>query len=219
MERLLVTQALDERDLLAKKINDKIESASFIDVSRNNEERVVNEGVTKEEFEIVARASYQQIMDLIARHQRLDAAIVMSNAMTKIETAVGTLSIAEAISLKNRLQPPAAAFTKGSSFERALVDRMRSQFAEATHYVERYNNKLNENAENMRLSILGKDSKSKDDKPLAVVDAYIKENTGIVVDPLHLKDLIVSLTEERDALLKELETKIKVSNATTYIEF
>lgn len=30
-KKMLVTQALDERDLLVKKINDKIEKASFID--------------------------------------------------------------------------------------------------------------------------------------------------------------------------------------------
>ena len=31
MEEMLVTQALDERDLLVKKINDKIQKASFVD--------------------------------------------------------------------------------------------------------------------------------------------------------------------------------------------
>ena len=30
-EKMLVTQALDERDLLVKKINDKIAKASFVD--------------------------------------------------------------------------------------------------------------------------------------------------------------------------------------------
>lgn len=31
-EKMLVTQALDERDLLVKKINDKIQKASFVDM-------------------------------------------------------------------------------------------------------------------------------------------------------------------------------------------
>lgn len=30
-EKMLVTQALDERDLLVKKISDKIDKASFVD--------------------------------------------------------------------------------------------------------------------------------------------------------------------------------------------
>jgi len=32
-EKMLVTQALDERDLLVKKISDKIDKASFVDTS------------------------------------------------------------------------------------------------------------------------------------------------------------------------------------------
>ena len=48
----------------------------------------------------------------------------------------------------------------------------------------------------MRLSILGKDSKTKDDKPLGVVDAYVKENTTELVDPLDIKKKIESLEEK-----------------------
>ena len=68
----------------------------------------------------------------------------------------------------------------------------------------------------MRLSILGKDSKVKDEKPLEVVTAYMKENTTEVIDPLGAQK---KLREQIDALLKDLETQIKVSNATTMIEF
>ena len=35
-ERMLVTQALDVRDLLVKKINDKIQKASFVDTIKPN---------------------------------------------------------------------------------------------------------------------------------------------------------------------------------------
>lgn len=34
-EKMLVTQALDERDLLVKKISDKIDKASFVDTENN----------------------------------------------------------------------------------------------------------------------------------------------------------------------------------------
>ena len=36
--KMLVTQALDERDLLVKKINDKINAATFTDIVKHNEE-------------------------------------------------------------------------------------------------------------------------------------------------------------------------------------
>ena len=49
-EKLLITQALDERDLLVKKINSKIEKASFIDIAKKNEEKVLDNHITREEF-------------------------------------------------------------------------------------------------------------------------------------------------------------------------
>ena len=70
----------------------------------------------------------------------------------------------------------------------------------------------------MRLSILGKDSKVKDDKPLEVVEAYVRENTTVLVDPLKIEKQIEDMKEKRETLLRELDTQIKVSNATTYVE-
>ena len=46
----------------------------------------------------------------------------------------------------------------------------------------------------MRLSILGKDSKVKDEKPLEVVEAYVRENTTELVDPLDAKKKIEEIT-------------------------
>ena len=58
-ERMLVTQALDERDLLVKKINDKIQKASFVDTIKPNVELVYNKRIKKEEFNQAASSAYQ----------------------------------------------------------------------------------------------------------------------------------------------------------------
>jgi hypothetical protein len=46
----------------------------------------------------------------------------------------------------------------------------------------------------------------------------VKENTTELVDPLDVKKKIEALQERRNSLLTELDTQIKVSNATTFIE-
>ena len=84
--------------------------------------------------------------------------------------------------------------------------------------LEAKNKQLEATAENMRLSILGKDSKTKDDKPLAVVGAYVSENTAELVDPLDVRKKLDEIKERRERLLSELDTQIKVSNATTFVE-
>ena len=216
-ERLLVTQALDERDLLVKKIADKIGKAVIVDVIRNNEETVSGARIDKEAFARQAKAAYQQINDLIARFQKIDAAIVASNANTMIRTSYGEFSVAGAISLRARLRGTGV-YDKRADFEGKLLEKMEKSFQVQIARLARENRDLQSTAESMRLSILGKDSKVRDDKPLDVVEAYVRENTTVLVDPLDIKKQIEAMKERRENLLRELETQIKVSNATTFIE-
>ena len=217
-EEMLVTQALDERDLLVKKIGDKIGKISAVDTKKRNEEKTMTARVSVEEFGSAAQAAYQQIMDLIDRYQRLDAAIVASNAATKVTTSYGEFTVAGAIALRNRLRGQGTYENEGD-FENQIIRMLEKQYNAAISIAERRNKDIESQAENMRLSILGKDSKVRDDKPLEVVDAYIRENTTEIVDPLESQKKAQELMEKRNALLTELDTQIKVSNATTMIEF
>ena len=174
--------------------------------------------VTPDEFKANASAAFQQIMDLIDRYQRLDAAIVASNAKTMIETSYGKYSVAGAIALRNRLNE-GGIYDGEAAFEKRLVDIMEQQYSSAVQAAETKNKNLEIQASNMRLSILGRDGKAKDEKPLAVVDEYIRQNTTEVIDPLEVQKEAAKLNEKIDTLIKELDTQIKVSNATTTIAF
>ena len=204
---------MDERDLLVKKINSKIERIDFVDGKKRNEEKVIQQVITKEEFCKKVKTSYQQIQDLIKRYQKIDEAIITSNANTYIETSFGTYSVAVALSMRNRLRE-----LNAMDFETILRNKMEENYYEVLELKDLRNRRLEEDAEKMRLSILGKDGKYKDDKPLSVVDAYISENTVELIDPLNVLDEIESLKDKHTTLLSELETKIKISNATTFIE-
>lgn len=214
-EKMLVTQALDERDLLVKKIADKIVLANFVDTIKPNEDKVFAKRISKEEFSKEAESAYQQIMDLIDRYNKIDAAIVASNANTEITTSYGIFTVAGAISLKNRLN---GVKKNNADFEAQLEKKLSRDYGEFVQICERKNLQLEKTAEEMRLSILGKDSKTKDEKPLGVVEAYVKENKTELVDPLDVKKKVEALEAKRATLLTELDTQIKVSNATTFIE-
>lgn len=216
-EKMLVTQALDERDLLVKKIGDKIEKASFTDVKKHNEEKVIEGRISEPEYRKEAKSAYQQIIDLIKRFQKIDAAIVASNAAAVISTSFGDYTVAGAISLRARLRNDSV-YEDEADFEQKLYAKMKRELETRLISIENKNKQLESTAEDMRLSILGKDSKVKDDKPLEVVDTYVKENTAELVDPLNAEKKIEEIRERRASLLSEIDTKIKVSNATTFIE-
>lgn len=215
-ERLLITQALDERDLLVKKINDKIRAANFVDMIKNNQEQSAGTRMTRDDFEKQAKAAYQQIIDLSDRYQAIDAAIIESNAKTTIDVNGGKMTVAAAISLRSRLRESAIC---ENDFEGKMINRMANSLSGCIRSIADANSRVETTAENMRTSILGRDTKQKDDKPLEVVDSYVKENTSVLLDPLGVQDMIEKIGEKRDSLLRDIDTKIKVSNATTYIEF
>lgn len=214
---MLVTQALDQRDLLVKKICDKIRKASFTETKKHNEEKVMERRVTQKEFEKEARSSYQQIIDLIHWYDKVDQAILRSNAETIIETSYGTMSIANALALRSRLSC-SNAYDSDSNFEGNLMMKLQEELNEKIRVMEQKNKGLQNAAETMRLSILGKDTKTKDETPLKVVDVYVQENTTELIDPLNVRKKIDELNERRETILNELDTKIKVSNATTFVE-
>lgn len=105
-----------------------------------------------------------------------------------------------------------------ADFELNLYTRMKNELDRRLLSIDNKNKQLEATAESMRLSILGKDFKTKDDKPLEVVNAYVYENTTELVDPLDVQKKIDEMQEKRAKLLSELDTQIKVSNATTFIE-
>lgn len=105
-----------------------------------------------------------------------------------------------------------------ADFEQNLYLKMKEELDNRLISIENKNKQLETTAEGMRLSILGKDTKTKDDKPLEVVNAYVQENTAELVDPLDVQKKVDEIRERREKLLSELDTQIKVSNATTFIE-
>ena len=216
-EKMLVTQALDERDLLVKKILDKIDKINFVDTIKPNEEKVFEARVSKAEFSQGVESAYQQIQDLMDRYQKIDEAIVASNAKTMLTTSYGEFTVAGAISLRSRLRG-AGSYNDKANFEYVLQMKMQRDLDKSLLFAEQKNKQLQTTAESMRLSILGKDTKVKDEKPLEVVEAYVRENTTDLVDPLEVKKKIAEIKEKQDTLLSELDTQIKVSNATTFIE-
>ena len=199
-KKMLVTQALDQRDLLVKKICDKIRKASFTETKKHNEEKVMERRVTQKEFEKEARSSYQQIIDLIHWYDKVDQAILRSNAETIIETSYGTMSIANALALRSRLNC-SNAYDSDSNFEGNLMMKLQEELNEKIRVMEQKNKGLQNTAETMRLSILGKDTKPKDETPLKVVDVYVQENTTELIDPLNVRKKINELNERRETIL------------------
>lgn len=218
-EKMLLTQALDERDSLKEEIRKLIENTSscFVDVIRENDKKTYKKELEEEAFITETKELYERIQARIKRYYAIEKGILASNASNIISTQIGDMTITGAISLRNRLRGKGA-YGRTGLFEKNLEEEMEQELARYEKRCANQNELLSDRAAKMRLSILGKDNKGKQDQFLDVVEAFLKENTVELVDPLHIKKCSEANAARRDELLTELDTKIKVSNATVFVE-
>ena len=136
-----------------------------------------------------------------------------------METSRGRFSVAGAIALRARLKC-IGIYDESGAFEDKLIGVMDNQLSMAVKEADMRNRAVDSQADSMRMAIVGKDNKAKPDpNSLEVVNAYIAANRTEVIDPLDAKTKMKDLRERIDGLLSELDTQIKVSNATTTVEF
>ena len=237
MRELLMIHALDERDLLRSRIMGKIGKITFLDYKKQCEERTAETLMEEKAFCDKVKDEFQSIKDLIRNYDELDAAIIASNATTIVKTKYGNYTVAAAIALKQRLKlsngrdinKAALLLDKNldlkKDFESEMIGVMQKQMIDIMAKLKNAQTALEASAEGMRNSILGGDSYNyaddkakKDSASIAVVDEYLKKNSYKLVDPLSLADKLQSLKEEREDLYKELDTAVKISNATTMIQ-
>ena len=216
MEKMIVTRALDERDLLIKKINDAIDRASFVKVKKTSDDIVIGGKKSVQEFDDEARADLQSIRDLISRYNRLDAAILLANATTDIEVAGVTMTRAAAINLRKTLLGRSFSNT---NFDDALIRKINNDFTKAKMAINKSQENADRQKEAMSTALASSDKKVLSDDSLKSISAYCDNLVYSMVDPIDAEKVVGDLQGRQDELKANLESAIRISNATTYVEF
>lgn len=230
--RMTVVQALDERDLLIKKIAGRMQKAQFVDIIRPKASVTWERRLTRAAFTAEAQSALQQIQDLIVRYDKLNAAITMSNASTFLETSKGRMTVSCAIALRNRMRG-SGPYGEMTDFEGRLARQMEENFRAQQEQARKKNEALRREAagkkrggSNANIVVLQSADPASRSKAAAARGADSAQGIAPqernadkmrIFDPLDVRKRSEALAESREALLAELETKIKISNATTYV--
>lgn len=216
-ERMLVCNALDERDFLRKKIISAINSTYFIACKRVKDDKVRTTGYTDPKtFENEAKASYQSITDMIDRYTRLDTAITLANASTEIKLSDDTvMTRAAAISMRKALVGDTS-----TDFTGRLISVLERQFASVSATANELNAKADRELEQYKDNMTSGD-KAKELTPAVTqtLESLVADNRADIIDPIGVEKEIKKLEDKYETLKKELDSAIKVSNATTFVEF
>lgn len=207
MEKMLVTQALNELKLLDSRISKEIKQARFVAAAKTVEKKI-SPSVTKDEFIEQAKSSYQSIKDLIARRAIIKAAVVASNAVTKVTIAGVEMTVADAIERKTSID-----------YEIGLLTAMKNQFEQERSKVNMQNTLMEDKIDKNIEIMLGKDGKTKDEDLDSMMKLFRSANQWSLVDPLDIEKLINELTDQVNGFSSEVDSALQISNCITWIEF
>jgi len=205
--RISITEALTELKLYDSKITKALCSSVFIGGKKKSSDKVGN--FKTDNFVELAKSSYQSVKDLIANRAKIKSAVVQSNAVTTVEIAGETYTVAEAIERKNSI-----------CYDKALLGEMKSQYAKITDMVTKENNRVDAQVDKMLETFLGKDSEKKvSETDLSTIsDPYRAKNEWELIDPLGLYEKIQTLESAIDAFEADVDVRLSISNSVTYIE-
>lgn len=208
---MLIAQALDERDLLKKKIEDAILGTTFVSAKKVSRSVCYNNAEVKK-YEEDTTSTYQSIKDMIKRYYMIIQKIAESNAQTKIKVNDTEMTISAAISILKDI-------SNKSYFYSMLMSKMEKDYKLISDLITRNNNITDQNKNNYLQAIIAKndDKKAATNEQIEHVSKLVKDDYSEFVDPINITDEIKKLREEDNDLRNKIQTAIKISNATTII--
>lgn len=212
-EKMTVHKALAELKTIDSRIDKAVRECGYVVAVKHSATKI--NGMTIKEVTNKIKEDYQRVNSLIARRDAMKRAVVMSNAVTKLNINGDEFTVAEAIEMKNH----------GMDFFVKLRSWMTEAYRSAQTELNRFSGEnIEKKAENYILSIIQaqpKDSKMSMDSDAMkkMKEEYIASNTYDLIDPIGASDAIRALDDKINSFSTEVDAALSVSNAVTTIEF
>lgn len=204
-----ITRALVELKRLDARILQAIASGTFtaVQVGKGAGAKVAGSHKTVHQAGVDANASFQQVDKLIKNRAELKAAIVASNAVTKVEVGGVSMSVAEAIDLKATLP-----------LRKQYLAGVRTQLVKANTTVEQLNAKLEADIKTSNDALLGGQKEMKD-TALAdqIAEKQREQREASVIGKAIVEDKMQKIEESILDIETELDFVLSESNALTMI--
>lgn len=198
MEKISVTRALAELKLLDKRITKAISDGKFVSYSINGK-NAINTFKPLEEK--------QSIEALITRRAALKAAIMKSNATTKVNIGGVEMLVIDAIEMKETIK-----------YKQSFLQQLKQQQQSTKYSISSTNETVSSRLDKLLEANFGKDSKTKSEEMEAIAKPFLERNEAKLEDPLNLDSLIESLSEEILVFTSNVDYALSESNALTQIE-
>ena len=189
-----------------KRIRKALDTGTYATYAKVGADKI--NGVSAKDVKEEMKSSYQSVVDIIKTVEAIKKAVSKSNAENTIIVCGDEMTVAEAIYMMQY----------GVETKKELLQTLRLQYTSARNSVERYNKDVEQRADKFIESMFGSKEKATGQDAITAREAYIKQNTYEVVDPVNLMDEIKHLETWINEFETEVDGAIQVSNATHTIE-
>lgn len=206
-ETMTVHKALCELKTLDARIEKSIKGTMFVFANKHSNKKVNGMNVASYCDEI--KSAYQHATDLIKRHDAIKRAVVLSNAVTKVQVAGKEYTVAEAIEMKNH----------GIKMLQGLLKKLELDNTCARNEANRNNGEMLEmRADEYIKSVYGStDMKNASEEVKKARADVIEGQTCEVVDPIGIVAEMDRLDKEISGFMVDIDSALSVSNALTKI--
>ena len=211
MNVMSVTRALAE----LKRLDDRLDRMAtdqsiFVSVAvgQGDKQKVLGVSDTVQNVVAQIQSNRDRVNSMIELRAKIKAAVVASNAATKVKLGSREMTVAEAIELK-----------KSIDVKRNMLSTYRRQVIQANALVAKQNAALEAQIETNLATIYGNE-KGKVDASMfeAIAKPQREQKEASLIDPIKINDLIKSLEEEISLVETELDFSLSEINAKTEIE-
>lgn len=211
LTKMSITRALAEVKRLDDRIAREINTGRFVDVTigRNQNQKVANSNQTVAEVKTAIEGSFDRIKQLMQNRETIKAAIVMSNATTKVTVNGKQYTVAEAIELKKSVvlkEMFLSSLRRHQMTTQASVDQHRAKLADT---IERSLQAVYSSANGTKIT---------EEQYTAIAKPQEERSEPAMLDPRDIAKQIRELDEEVSVIKSELDFVLSESNARVDIE-
>lgn len=211
MNKMSVTRALAELKRLDDRLNRMTTDQSIfvsVAVGQGDKQKVLGVSDTVQNVVSQIQSNRDRVNSMIEMRAKIKAAVVASNAATKVKLGAREMTVAEAIELK-----------KSIDVKRNMLNAYRRQVVQANALVTKQNAALESQIETNLATIYGNE-KGKVDASMfeAIAKPQREQKEASLIDPIKINDMIKSLEDEISLVETELDFTLSESNAKTEID-
>jgi hypothetical protein len=195
-EKMSLTRALTQLKLLDKRLH-KAKNKCFVTYKVGNQ--IHNQNCS-------AASNFNEYSDLLKRRRAIKNALVVANATTQVKIGSTTMTIAEAIELKNSIK-----------YEIELKDALRNQLDQAANEIIYANTRAQERLDAQIEAMAGKSGKMRDEDYKSLSEVFWSSNKAVIVDEIDITKKIDELDEFIDEFMSEVDLVLSEINGRTDI--